>query len=162
SPRRWAPAVFAADAHPVSARRRLAISSGTPARASSTAPGRPCWRTRPSCGRSSVASSAVATRTNSGAPNGAAASIRADAGGASLSALTSVSPVSTVVERSLPSGFLLRVPNLLVDVAWLDRVAVARERARPGCNCVVVSPELEEDVTVVVLDNRVGFELIGG
>ena len=54
--------------------------SGTPAIASSTSSGRPCSSTRRSRGSSSVASSLSAANTKMGAPNGAGASIYAEAG----------------------------------------------------------------------------------
>ena len=61
----------------------------------------------------------------------------------------------------LPS-FCFAALDLLVDVAAIDRVAVAGERAGPRGDRLVVASELEEHVAVVILDDRVGLELIGG
>ena len=44
----------------------------------------------------------------------------------------------------------------------IDRIAVAGERARPRGNRLVVASQLEQHLAVVILDDRVGPELIGG
>ena len=52
--------------------------------------------------------------------------------------------------------------DLLVDVGAIDRIAVAGQRAVERRDGVVVATELEEHVAVVILDDRVGGQLIGG
>src|SRR5262245_54563709 len=218
----------------MSAWRSSAASTGRPANASRTAAGRPCSSTLSSCGRSSVASSPLATRMKIGAPNGAAASSRADDGGARpavsrarkrwppIDPLPPISAVMVVTARHafvasaraeaasdagapgppgsfisgvphpphvnatthaarrtrgtrrnrvclsafvaglLLVGFLFRRPDLLVDFPAIDRIVVARQRARPGGDRVVVLSELEEHVAVVILDHRVALQLIRG
>src|SRR5205807_6662278 len=55
----------------------------------------------------------------------------------------------------LPGGF-----DLPVDGAGIDRVAIAGERPRPRGNRILDAASLEEDVAVMILDDRVGRELI--
>src|SRR6266478_1939977 len=64
--------------------------------------------------------------------------------------------------RSLLRELLSRGADFLFDLALVDRVAVAGERARERGDRVVEASELEQDVAVVILDDRVGAQLVRG
>jgi len=59
--------------------------------------------------------------------------------------------------RKLASGHL----DFLVELVAIDRIAVACERAGPRGNRLIVAAHPGEHVAVVILDDRVGEELIG-
>src|SRR4051812_47713542 len=61
------------------------------------------------------------------------------------------SPLRTT-RLSFPE-LLFRVPDLLVDIGAVDRVAVARQRTCPRGDRIVVAAQFEEHVAVVVLDD---------
>ncbi len=71
-----------------------------------------------------------------------------------------MSSASSTAEESLLQVLLRRL-DLLVDLAAVDVGAVALERARPRGNRVAVAPQLEEHLAVVLLDDRVGSQLVG-
>jgi hypothetical protein len=64
--------------------------------------------------------------------------------------------------RVTSCGFLPGRPDLLVDLAAIDRIAISGERAVPGGDGVGVLSELEEHVAVVILDDRIALQLIRG
>src|SRR5580765_3777536 len=71
---------------------------------------------------------------------------------------------SAALRRAAPSllaEFLFRGPDLLVDAGAIDRVVVAGEGAPPGGNGLVEARQLEQHVAVMILNDRVRFELIG-
>src|SRR5215475_5595590 len=70
-------------------------------------------------------------------------------------------PRRATAARSSLRELLSRTPDLLVDVAANDRVAIAGERLVPGQDGVVVASEFEKNLAVVILNDRVGAELIG-
>src|SRR6187399_3145580 len=63
---------------------------------------------------------------------------------------------------SFPGKLLSGRADLLVDVAAIDRIAVAGKRLVPPADGVVVTSHLEEQLAVVVLHDGVRPELIGG
>src|SRR6516165_6885427 len=62
---------------------------------------------------------------------------------------------------SFLTGFLLRGTDLLVDLKAAHRVAITVECAGPGSDRFIKAPELEEHVAVMILNHRVGLELVG-
>src|SRR5262245_31398570 len=65
-------------------------------------------------------------------------------------------PYGSFLGKLLP-----RCTDLLVDVTSVDVVTVARQRAAPRGNRLVVLSELEEHLAVVTLYDRVGHQPIG-
>src|SRR4051812_40919100 len=61
-----------------------------------------------------------------------------------------LSPAHASSFRQLLSGGA----DLLIDIAAIDRVAVAGERPRPGRDRIVEPRELEEHVAVMILNDR--------
>src|SRR5438093_8451218 len=52
--------------------------------------------------------------------------------------------------------------DLLIDLALVNRIAVAGKGAGEGSDRCVVASELEQHVAVMILDDRVGAQLIRG
>src|SRR5262245_58516784 len=63
---------------------------------------------------------------------------------------------TSVTMRSFLGEFLFRGADLLVDVAAVDRIAVAAQRARPRRDRFVDTSELEQDIAVMILNHRIG------
>src|SRR4051794_27912810 len=64
--------------------------------------------------------------------------------------------------RSALRQLLPRRSDLLVDVAAVDRIAVPGERAGPRADRVLPTASLREHVAVMILDDGVGRQLVGG
>src|SRR5206468_8399334 len=100
----------------------------------------------------------VASGAGVPAPAGSFISAGAQPAASSASAATAVpAPRRTLFLSDLLSG----AANLLVDVGAIDGIAVTGQCARPRRDRVVVAPELEQHVPVVILDDGVGLHLIG-
>src|SRR5512140_3023797 len=60
----------------------------------------------------------------------------------------------TPAQSSLSSALLLGLVDFLLDPGFVDRLAVARERPVPSRNRLVVAAELEQQLPIMVLNDR--------
>src|SRR4051812_41950705 len=68
----------------------------------------------------------------------------------------------SAVPRSSSGKLALGGSDFLVEVAAIDGIEIARERARPGGDRLIVASETGKRVTVVILHDGIGHQLIGG